>query len=359
MPKWFNTAGPCQADIHYMLPPLRRLPGIERLVAQRGYFVIYAPRQTGKTTAMLALADQLTMSGDYTAVMVSTEVAAAFPNDVGKAEDAMLASWKDVAESRLPPELHPPQWPKSPEGQKIQSALRAWVKVSPRPLVFLLDEIDVLKDDTLVSVLRQLRSGYPDRPRSFPQSLALIGVRDVRDYKVASGGSNRLGTSSPFNIKIESLTLSNFTEEDVHELYQQHTDETGQRFTQAAVQRSFSLTQGQPWLVNALARQLVEMIVSDVTEDIHSEHVEQAKEILIRRKDTHLDSLVHLLQEERVRAVIEPMLAGQDLGSVPQDDVQFLLDLGLCRMSPLGGLVIANPIYQEICATARSRSGWS
>ena len=348
MSKWFNTAGPCQADIHYMLPPLRRFPGIERLVAQRGYFVIHAPRQTGKTTAMLALAEQLTMSRDYTAAMVSAEVAAAFAGEIGAAENAMLGSWRDSAESQLPRELHPPRWTDAVPGQRIQSALTEWAKSSPRPLVFFLDEIDVLRNETLISVLRQLRAGYPLRPKSFPQSLALIGVRDVRDYKVASGGSTRLGTASPFNIKIESLTLSNFTEEDVRELYQQHTSETGQFFTQTAIHRAFELTQGQPWLINALARQLVEVIVPDVAKDIEAEHVEQAKESLIRRKDTHLDSLVHLLQEERVRAVMEPMLAGQDLGSVPQDDVQFLLDLGLCKMSPLGGMVIANPIYQEI-----------
>ena len=90
MPKWFNTAGPYQADIHYMLPPLRRFPGIERLVAQRGYFVIHAPRQTGKPTAMLALAEQLTASGDYTAMMVSAEVVAAFVDGVGASEEVML-----------------------------------------------------------------------------------------------------------------------------------------------------------------------------------------------------------------------------------------------------------------------------
>jgi predicted AAA+ superfamily ATPase len=56
---------------------------LERLIAQRGYFVIHAPRQTGKTTAMLTLAQQLTASGQYTAIMVSAEVGAAFPHDPG------------------------------------------------------------------------------------------------------------------------------------------------------------------------------------------------------------------------------------------------------------------------------------
>ncbi len=88
--KWFNTAGPCKADIHYMLPPTVRLSDIKPLIAQEGYFVIHAPRQVGKTTAMLALAQELTASGQYTAVMVSAEVGAAFPRDMGKAEAAIL-----------------------------------------------------------------------------------------------------------------------------------------------------------------------------------------------------------------------------------------------------------------------------
>ncbi len=348
MPKWFNTAGPCQADIHYMLPPLSRLPQLKGLVAQRGYFVVHAPRQTGKTTAMLALAQELTASGQYTAVMLSAEVGAPFPHDPGAAERAILEDWINAAKFRLPPDLQPPTWPTSAPGQQIGAALSEWAQRSPRPLVVFIDEIDALQDQALVSVLRQLRSGFPNRPQGFPHALALIGVRDVRDYKVASGGSNRLNTASPFNIKIESLTLRNFTPAEVAELYGQHTAETGQVFSPEAVARAFELTQGQPWLVNALARQVIEVLVPDPKEEIQLLHVEQAKERLIQRKDTHLDSLSNLLREERVRAIIEPMLAGQELGNVPNDDVQFLIDLGLCRLSPEGGLMAANPIYQEV-----------
>lgn len=348
MTRWFNVAGPCKEDIHYMLQPLARLPNLDRLIAQQGYFVIHAPRQVGKTTAMLALAQQLTEGGKYTAIMVSAEVGSPFSNSLGTAEDAMLASWRDRAEDNLPAELQPPPWPEAPLGQKIQAALRAWSIASPRPVVFLIDEIDALQNDTLLSVLRQLRSGYPNRPKGFPQSLALIGVRDVRDYKIASGGSNRLNTSSPFNIKIESLTMRNFTQSDVAALYSQHATETGQKFAPEATQLAFELTQGQPWLVNALARQAVEVLVTDVREPIETQHINEAKEILIRRRDTHIDSLASVLAEDRVRAIIEPMLAGQELGPVPEDDLRYLLDLGLCRMSPLGGLVIANSIYQEV-----------
>ena len=173
-------------------------------------------------------------------------------------------------------------------------------------------------------------------------------MRDVRDYKVKAGGSERLNTASPFNVKVESLTLGNFTFEDVKKLYHQHTEATGQIFTPEALEQAFYLTDGQPWLVNALARQATEYLVKDVNQPITLEVIEQAKEILIQRQDTHLDSLAERLRETRVKNIIEPILAGEDLPDTPEDDRRFLLDLGLVKRSPLGGFVIANPIYQEV-----------
>ncbi|MGB3291710.1 MAG: AAA-like domain-containing protein [Phormidesmis sp.] len=301
MSRWFNTAGPCQPEIHYMLPSIERLPSVARLVSQQCCFVIHAPRQTGKTTAMLTLAQQLTAQGKYAALMVSVEVGAAYPQSPEKAEVAILRAWLDAATFWLPLELHPSDWS---DCASIGQALKRWSEECLRPIVLFIDEIDALQDDALISVLRQLRDGYPRRPTGFPQSLALVGLRDVRDYKVAAGGSQRLGTASPFNIKVESLTLRNFTLAEVASLYGQHTADTGQAFTPEAVQLAFDLTQGQPWLVNALARQMVEQIVLDPSISLTSDHVEAAKEILIQRQDTHLDSLAERLREPRVRAII-------------------------------------------------------
>jgi hypothetical protein len=348
MPRWFNTAGPCQADIHYMLPPTQRLPELQRLIQQRSYFVVHAPRQTGKSTTMLALAQQLTDSGRYASVMLSVEVGSPFNASPSMAEETILDAWYDTARVYLPEELRPPTQPEAKPGRRIGAVLRRWAETSPRPLAIFIDEIDSLQNETLLSVLRQLRDGYPSRPHAFPHSLGLIGLRDVRDYKVASGGSTRLDTASPFNIKVESLTLRNFNAQEVADLCAQHTADTGQVFTPAVLQRMYDLTQGQPWLVNALARQMTEFIAPDPTIALNIEQVEQAKEILIARQDTHLDSLAKRLQESRVQAIIEPMLAGQELGETPNDDRQFLVDLGLVRRDPQGGLVIANPIYREV-----------
>jgi hypothetical protein len=297
---------------------------------------------------MLALAKQLTDSGQYTAVMVSAEVGAPLSQDIAGAETAILAAWRRAISIRLPQELQPPAWPGLESRQRIGDALSLWAQASPRPLVIFIDEIDALQDQALISILRQLRDAYPNRPKAFPQSVGLIGLRDVRDYKVAAGGSDRLNTSSAFNITVRSLTLRNFNAEEVAELYAQHTEDTGQVFTPEATALAFELTQGQPWLVNALAKEIVEELVTDESSAITANHILEAKEILIQRQDTHLDSLAERLRENRVKVIIEPILAGQELPESSNDDRQYLVDLGLLKRDPAGGLVIANPIYREV-----------
>ena len=214
--KFFNTAGPCVLDRHYMLPATDRLKeeNVLRLIEKNQYFVLHAPRQTGKTTAMVELAKELTTSGNYVAAMVSMEVGAGYPDDLGQAEKAILSHWRRTLQFDLPPELQPPPWPDAANGEQISAALTAWANSSTKPLVLFLDEIDALQDDVLISVLRQLRGGYRTRPSHFPASLALIGLRDVRDYKIKSGGSLRLGSPSPFNIAVRAITLRNFSDKE-------------------------------------------------------------------------------------------------------------------------------------------------
>ena len=308
---------------------------------------------------MIALAQELTDSGQYLAVRLTVETGAPFPDAPEQAQQSILRRWQnEIRFRKLPlPTLTQIQRETETSPLDIQTVLQGWAMASPLPLVVFLDEIDSLEDQTLISILRQLRAGYPNRPQGFPHSVGLIGMRDVRDYKVKSGGSEQLNTSSPFNIKAESLTLSNFSFTDVQNLYEQHTTATGQVFTPEAVQQAYYLTDGQPWLVNALARQATQVLVKDITQPITAEVINQAKEILIQRQDTHLDSLAERLREERVKAIIQPMLSGSDLPDTPEDDRRFLLDLGLVKRSPLGGLTIANPIYQEVIPRVLSQGG--
>ncbi|MBL7494626.1 ATP-binding protein [Frankia sp. AgB1.9] len=354
MARWFNTAGPCVPEKHYMIAASARLPEVPRLVARDGYFVVHAPRQTGKTTTLLALADELTKAGQYAAMHFSCEAARAQGDDVGAATRALLDQIRTVARTKLPQGLQPPPWPEASAGGLLTAALAAWARACPLPLVLFFDEIDALQGPTLVSVLGQLRANFSQRPGDFPASVALCGLRDLRDYKTASGGNpNRLGGPSPFNIIVKSLRLKDFTIEDVRNLYGQHTAATGQEFTPQSVEHAFTLTAGQPWLVNALAAEIIDEMAVPASTPITPDHMEQAKERLIRARATHLDSLTDKLNEPRVKAIIGPVLAGTEPAEDPvSDDLQYVRDLGLIAETP--PVRAANPIYREVIARVLS-----
>jgi hypothetical protein len=348
MKRRFNTAGPCNPELHYMIPAARRLPEGPGLIEQMAYFVLHAPRQTGKTTTLRALASELTATGRFAALTFSGEVGEPAGDNYGAAQRAILRELELRAEVELPPELQPPSVEVEGDEMLLRAKLAAWARACPRPIALFFDEIDALRGASLLSVLRQLRAGYQDRPNGFPASVILCGLRDIRDYKAASGGdASRLGTSSPFNIKLESLRLGDFTRDEVHELYAQHTADTGQNFTKAALDRAFELTAGQPWLVNALAREVVEKIAVPPSQPISDAHMDEAKERLILARATHLDSLVARLLEPRVRRVIGPLLEGGYAGGdTYDDDAQYVRDLGLVATDK--PLRVANPIYREV-----------
>jgi hypothetical protein len=346
--RFFNTAGECFPDRHYMVPPEPRLPAARPLIDQGHYFVVHAPRQTGKTTTLVSLARTLTAEGRYAAIHTTCEIARVAEGDYGAAQRGILTELRINAQLSLPPELQPPPWPEAPE-DLLRAALTAWAQACPRPLVLFLDEIDGLALPSLYSVLSQLRAGSGDRPTGFPHSVVVCGLRDIRDYKRLAGGDpSRLGGVSPFNIKVDSLRLGDFTTEELSALYAQHTADTGQPFTEEAMERAYGYTQGQPWLVNALAYDLTFRKPVPLPTPITAEHVDEAKERLIVARQTHLDSLVDKLNAPSVRRVIEPLIAGDlpDTDPTYNDDVSYLRDLGLiARDRPVR---VANPIYREV-----------
>ena len=359
--RFFTTEGPVVPKDHYSLPPLQRwdLDEVLTLIEQKKYFLLHAPRQTGKTTCLLALADHLNRSGRYRALYANIETAQAARERVELAMTGIVqtlaaqAGWqlRDPEAESLARQVLVDQVATVALGQY----LARWCEQSPLPIVLLLDEVDALVGDTLISLLRQLRAGYPQRPQRFPQTVILCGVRDLRDYRIhASSEQTVITGGSAFNIKAESVRLGDFNQAEVATLLQEHTAEIGQAFTPDALDRVWTLTLGQPWLVNALAYETCFRMREgrDRSRAITVALIDQAKENLILRRVTHLDQLADKLREARVRRVIEPMLAGAALGEVPEDDIQYLIDLGLCRMAPGQGLTIANPIYREVLPRA-------
>ena len=357
-PKFFNTAGPIQPDIHYNVDSLTRinLDEILGLIHQRKYFVLHAPRQTGKTSCLLALRDYLNRQGQYICVYANVEAGQAARNDVKEVVEttASVIAYRTemVLKSRMPRELL--QQLKKEDvspGSFLTDYIRALCWALPKPLVLFIDEIDALVGDSLVSVLRQIRAGYDQRPESFPQSIVLCGVRDVRDYRIVLSNQDIVTGGSAFNIKAKSLRLGNFTKEEIHDLYMQHTAATGQEFDEACFPLIWEATEGQPWLVNALGYEVTYEMKENRDRSIRiiPEMIYRAQERIIYRRDTHIDILIDKLREDRVRRVIGPILANED-GEVEKhlqdDDIQYVVDMGLIvRGKPLR---VANAIYREV-----------
>jgi hypothetical protein len=298
--------------------------------------------------------DYLNREGRYGCLYFNVEMAQSAREDVRRGIRAILSELGLMAQTVLndpfPEQIREHTLDTSGPDAALNRVLALWAQQRPKPLILLIDEIDSLVGDVLISVLRQLRAGYAHRPASFPQSVILCGVRDVRDYRIHSSRDKAIITGgSAFNVKATSLRLGNFSQEEMDALYQQHTEETGQPFEEGALTLAWELTRGQPWLVNALGYEVCFKVKEgrDRTTPVTAERVAEAKERLIARRETHLDQLVDKLQEPRVQRVIGPILAGvgnPDL--IPTDDILYVRDLGLiCAEEQLR---ITNRIYQEI-----------
>lgn len=361
VPKFFNTAGPMKPELHYCIDPLTRfdLEEIESLIRQNKYFILHAPRQTGKTSCLLALRDYINKQGEFYAVYANVEGGQAMRNQVEEVIDGVIDiisfQLQMILKEEMPKILASQVKRNSAASVKLTEYLSLLCQKLDKPLLLFIDEIDALVGDSLVSVLRQLRSGYDLRPQAFPQSIILCGVRDVRDYRIVLSNQDIVTGGSAFNIKAESLRLGNFSREEIHQLYMQHTAATGQVFDEACFPQIWEATEGQPWLVNALGYEVTMNMREnrDRSVRIIPEMMYRAQERLIYRRDTHIDILIDKLREERVRNVIAPILANED-GEVEQhlkdDDIQYVVDMGLVvRDKPLR---IANAIYREVISQA-------
>jgi hypothetical protein len=351
MKKFFNIAGPCIPQEHYMLPALQRNPEIQSLIDKKQYFVIHAARQTGKTTLLKSLVKQLNDQGTYYALYCSLETIQGI-NDPKEGIPAIVRSLNASLEFRKIFQnvdiSHKIDY--SDYNNIVKKWLAYFTEALDKELVMLFDEADCLSNDTLISFLRQLRDGFINRNDiPFPRSLALVGMRNIRDYKAKiREDSQTLGSYSPFNVITKSLTLGNFSKIEILSLYRQHTELTGQEFEQAAFEKAYYWTQGQPWLVNALARECVEEILqNNYTQSITEKHIDQAAENIMLRRDTHIDSLLERLKEERVKKVVQPVLLGTLDYNLSDDDTSYCIDLGLIK-SESGKLLPSNPIYKEV-----------
>jgi hypothetical protein len=326
-----------------------------KLIDSEQYFIIHAAHQSGKTTLLKALTRQINAEGKYYALYCSLEAIERFTVQAEGIPEIV----KRIAfciENQYLPEGFAKNADYTNISGVLNTSLVRYCRSLDKPLVLFFDEADCLSGDTLITFLRQLCDGYVNRPDvPFVHSLALVGMRNLRGYNGdIRPDCESLERVSPFNIVAEYIDLRNFLPAEVAELYAQHTAETGQVFEPEAVDYVFEQTLGQPWLVNAIAREaVVKILREDYSQPVTRNLVERAIQNIILARGTHFDSLIERLRDPRVRKVIEPLILGEEAEDKLSDDYLYTKNLGLIReinrkVEP------ANPIYAELIVRALS-----
>lgn len=161
--RYVNTEGPMEAEEPYRDRPLDRvdLDEVLILVRRKAYFTLCPPRQSGKTTALGALAEHLGRTGRFQCVDILVGVGLSARQDVAAGMRAILRAIEAEWTTREP--LVNGSWPASLAEAvphlALERVLAQWAAADSRPLVLLVDEVDAPIGDTLISFLRQIRSG--------------------------------------------------------------------------------------------------------------------------------------------------------------------------------------------------------
>jgi len=349
--RFFNTTGPCNPEDHYMLPPEDRLVGaqLHRYIRDKLYWVLHAPRQTGKTTFLQNWAREINSGNEAVACYVSIERCQRLPEPERCMPELCKAIQEFAGFSDLPV---PVLKTNSPNSMLSEVLINFSSIMAPKPLVMLFDETDALEGGAMISFLRQLRGGFMERGvGKFPVSIALVGMRDLKDYITAAKDGVPPNPLSPFNIKEDSVLLGNFSRDEVNKLFAQRTEETGQQITDEALEYVWEQSLGQPWIVNSLfKRATMRILPENDYSTVTLAHIREAREQMILARETHLDSLAVRIQDKAIRKVMESLITGTpDPELTASEGFRICMDLGLV-MKERGTPTVANPIYKEVLA---------
>ena len=349
----FGTQGPVNPEQHYVVPRTAELTEFIKRVKEGRYIVIFAPRQTGKTTffqrAVAALtAEDLTYFPiqlnfeiyvdcsrsefyDSLAKQICKEIERVF-HERGEALNEALKHFLDNAQI-----INHLSMMEFFEGvQRFLKYGENWQKV-----VLIIDEFDGIPTSALKGFLHAFRHTYITQAAlQCPHSLGIVGVKNITqlDYD---------RSVSPFNIQ-DDFALPNFTLAQVQELLGQYTDEIGQPFAPEVIESIHTQTGGQPFLVNRFAQILTEEMDISKTEMLTMTHFSEAHIQLVDENNTNLTHLTtNIRRNPRFeRLLMRIMLYDEGVPfNLRNELVNELATYGILARGTDRMCKIANPIY--------------
>ncbi|MBM3236549.1 hypothetical protein FJZ31_09655 [Candidatus Poribacteria bacterium] len=352
--KSFQTEGPIIPEKNYFVKRQDEINDFWDRVEQGKYIVIFAPRQTGKTTFFYRAMDELRKNSVYIPIEMSFEIYSEtdvkdFYENIGR---EIINGIKERLEQLVVPNIvEISEWL---DVQSITNHLSLEIfftnlhaKLPESKLVLIIDEFDGIPKEALRNFLHTLRKIYHiksrDANKNYLHSVSIVGVRSVSQLDFDR-------SVSPFNIQGE-FHLKNFTHQQIEELLSQYTAEVGQKFEPVVIELVYQKTAGQPFLVNRLAQILTEELGIPKTETITEEHFREAYDILLERDNTHFQHIRRNIKRKPEFKNILLQTIFNEKGvrfNIHNDDISELVTYGLIKKGEGGYCIIDNPIYQNV-----------
>ena len=355
----FGTQGRVRPEQHYIVSRTEEIADFINRIKEGRYIVLFAPRQTGKTTFFRFALETLTAADptyfpiqlDFQTMRNATpatfydrfyqtvciQIESVFQKRGGAPSEALT---QFLANTTLTDDFSMVMFFRH-LANFLDSGSHKNVPAFKR-VVLLIDEFDGIPKTVVSDFLYALRQIYLSDEMQCPYSMGIVGVKNIRqlDYD---------RSISPFNIQDE-FRLPNFTLEQVQELFAQYTDEVGQTFTPEVTAAIHKQTAGQPFLVNRCAQILTEELDIPKTETITMAHFAKAHRRLLADGNTNIDHLRTNVRRDRRFETILLQIASYDSGVRfnPDDDLMSeLVTYGVIAEGPDGMCEIVNPIYQH------------
>lgn len=344
----FGTQGRVYPDKHYVVPRTEEITDFNSRVREGRYIVLFAPRQTGKTTFFRMAMDTLTAEDpNYIPIQLDFQVMQNGTPPIfyerlkqmiyNNVEFTLKKNKMDMVEDLTQ------FFEETPLSDHFSMSLffdELAKFLNDIKIVLLIDEFDGIPQDVLSDFLYALRYIYLADELKNPHSVGIVGVKSISQLEYDR-------SVSPFNIQDE-FRLPNFTFEQVQELLKQYTDEVGQAFMEEVVKVLHSQTGGQPFLVNRTAQILTDELDIPKTETLTMTHFATAHQQLLDERNTHIEHLLtNIRRDHRFRNTLMQILF-YDKGVLFNSDDDIIDELstyGVIKRGADGMCEIVNPIY--------------
>jgi len=314
--KIFNTRGPVDSEHHYSVPRTAELADLVNRIKEGRYSVIFAPRQTGKTTLFRRALDTVAEDDAYFPIQL----------DFQTFRNASIEIFYKGLKSKI--------------SKQVKYEFQCRNMTIGQDFQLFLDEYPLIDHHSLTPFLEEL-AAHLDYRRVAIIIVGIVGVKSINQL-------NYDRSISPFNIQ-DDFALDNFTQNQVGHLLAQYTEAVGQAFEPDVIEGIYRQTSGQPFLVNRLAQILTEELDIPLSEKITASHFEIAHHKILDERNTNI---IHLTTNIRRDRRFEALLMQIALQERP---VRFNLDNEFISELATYGILVAderqickiqNPIYQ-------------